>query len=48
MQIANDTVVSFHYTLTDDTGTTLDSSSGDEPLTYLQDQGASLPVLNGS
>ena len=45
MQIANDTVVSFHYTLTDDTGTTLDSSSGDEPLTYLHGSGSIITGL---
>lgn len=32
--IANDTVVSFHYTLTNDKGEQLDKS-GDEPLAYL-------------
>jgi FKBP-type peptidyl-prolyl cis-trans isomerase SlyD len=35
MQIANKTVVSIHYTLTDPDGDELDSSRGAEPLTYL-------------
>ena len=29
-------VIGFHYTLTDKTGTTLDSSIGDEPLYFLE------------
>jgi FKBP-type peptidyl-prolyl cis-trans isomerase SlyD len=32
-------VISFHYTLTDSTGKTLDSSSGSEPLTYIEGAG---------
>jgi len=35
MKIANNCVVSMHYTLTNDKGETLDSSEGREPLTYL-------------
>jgi FKBP-type peptidyl-prolyl cis-trans isomerase SlyD len=35
MQIANKTVVSIHYTLTDPDGDVLDSSRGAEPLAYL-------------
>ena len=35
MQIANEKVVSIHYTLTNDAGETLDSSEGQEPLAYL-------------
>jgi FKBP-type peptidyl-prolyl cis-trans isomerase SlyD len=35
MQIADRHIVAFHYTLTDDEGTVLDSSSGREPLQYL-------------
>ena len=35
MQIAQNSVVAFHYTLTNDTGEVLDSSEGREPLTYL-------------
>lgn len=39
MQIARDAVVSIHYTLTDDAGKTLDSSSGGEPLAYIHGNG---------
>lgn len=35
MQIAEKTVVSIHYTLTNSTGETLDSSIGQDPLVYL-------------
>ncbi len=35
MQIADKTVVSIHYTLTNAEGETLDSSVGQEPLVYL-------------
>lgn len=33
--VAKDTVVSFHYTLTDKNGEVLDSSKGSQPLVYL-------------
>ena len=39
MQIAQDKVVLFHYTLTNDAGEVLDSSDGGEPLAYLHGQG---------
>jgi FKBP-type peptidyl-prolyl cis-trans isomerase SlyD len=39
MQIANNTVVSIHYTLTDESGEVLDSSRGGEALTYLHGAG---------
>ena len=39
MQIAQDAVVSIHYTLTNDKNETLDSSSGGEPLVYLHGNG---------
>jgi FKBP-type peptidyl-prolyl cis-trans isomerase SlyD len=39
MLIAQDKVVLIHYTLTDDAGKVLDSSSGGEPLAYLHGQG---------
>jgi FKBP-type peptidyl-prolyl cis-trans isomerase SlyD len=45
MQIAENTVVSFHYTLTDDQGQVLDSSQGREPLVYLQGVGQIVPGL---
>jgi FKBP-type peptidyl-prolyl cis-trans isomerase SlyD len=39
MQITRDAVVLIHYTLTDDEGSTLDSSAGGEPLAYLHGNG---------
>lgn len=39
MKTARDMVVSLHYTLTDDSGEVLDSSSGREPLEYLHGHG---------
>lgn len=45
MQIANNAVVSFNYTLTDDQGKVIDSSDGREPLTYLQGSGQIVPGL---
>ncbi len=39
MQATRDTVVSMHYTLKDDSGTVLDSSSGGEPMSYLHGYG---------
>ena len=45
MQIAERTVASFHYTLTDDAGKVIDSSAGNEPLTYLHGVGGIVPGL---
>lgn len=45
MQIANNTVVTIDYTLTDDDGTVLDSSVGGEPLAYIHGQGNIIPGL---
>lgn len=45
MQISQHAVVSFHYTLTDDTGRTLDTSKGGEPLAYLHGIGNLIPGL---
>jgi FKBP-type peptidyl-prolyl cis-trans isomerase SlyD len=39
MVVAQDKVVLIHYTLTNDAGTVLDSSSGGEPLAYIHGQG---------
>ena len=39
MQIADRTVASFNYTLTNDAGEVLDSSEGREPLAYLHGKG---------
>src|SRR5688572_20101623 len=45
MQINQDSVVSIHYTLTNDAGDVLDSSSGGDPLAYLQGHGNLIPGL---
>ena len=45
MQIAQNSVVAFHYTLTNDAGEVLDSSEGREPLTYLHGAGTIIPGL---
>ena len=39
MQIANNTAVSIHYTLTNDQGEEIDSTMGGEPLVYLHGHG---------
>jgi FKBP-type peptidyl-prolyl cis-trans isomerase SlyD len=45
MQIGERTVASFNYTLTNDAGTVIDTSSGREPLTYLHGAGNIVPGL---
>lgn len=45
MQIAQNAVAAFHYTLTDDDGQVIDSSAGREPLTYLHGSGQIVPGL---
>lgn len=45
MKTARNMVVSFHYTLKDDAGEVLDSSSGREPLSYLHGHGNIIPGL---
>jgi FKBP-type peptidyl-prolyl cis-trans isomerase SlyD len=45
MQIAQDSVVSIHYTLTGDAGEVIDSSAGNEPLVFLQGHGNLIPGL---
>lgn len=45
MQIAENSVASFHYTLTNDAGEVLDSSRGHAPLSYLQGAGNIVPGL---
>ena len=52
MKIRKGRVVRMHYTLKDDSGTTIESSGGREPLTYLHGFGHLIPglekTLNGS
>jgi len=45
MGITQDQVVSIHYTLRDDAGEIIDSSSGGKPLEYLHGRGALIPGL---
>jgi FKBP-type peptidyl-prolyl cis-trans isomerase SlyD len=45
MQIAQDSVVSIHYTLKNDAGEVLDSSEGAEPLVYMHGNGNLIPGL---
>ncbi|MGB1290011.1 MAG: FKBP-type peptidyl-prolyl cis-trans isomerase [Porticoccaceae bacterium] len=45
MKIKNNSVVSFHYSLTDDDGISIDSSEGKEPLGYLHGAGNIIPGL---
>ena len=45
MNISDNCVASFHYTLTNSTGEVLDSSIGQEPLSYLHGAGNIIPGL---
>lgn len=45
MKTAPNMVVSLHYTLKDDNGEVLDSSSGREPLSYIHGHGNIIPGL---
>jgi FKBP-type peptidyl-prolyl cis-trans isomerase SlyD len=45
MKIQAQSVASFHYTLTDDEGETIDSSEGQEPLSYLHGANNIVPGL---
>lgn len=45
MKAARGMVVTMHYTLTDDSGETIDSSVGGEPLSYLHGHGNIIPGL---
>ena len=45
MQIENNLVVSFDYTLTDNEGQVIDTSDGREPLAYLHGKGGIIPGL---
>lgn len=48
MTIKENSAVSFHYTLTDDDGQTLDSSAGKDPLAYLHGAGNIIPGLESA
>lgn len=48
MQITDNTAVSFHYTLTNNSGEQLDSSVGAEPLLYLHGAGNIIPGLEAA
>lgn len=48
MQIAENTAVTFHYTLTSDAGEVIDSSAGREPLAYLHGAGTIVPGLESA
>jgi FKBP-type peptidyl-prolyl cis-trans isomerase SlyD len=48
LQIANQTVVTIDYTLTDDQGEVLDSSKGEEPLVYVHGSGSIIPGLENA
>jgi len=48
MNITENSVASFHYTLTDGSGNVLDSSEGQEPLSYLHGAGNIIPGLENA
>ncbi len=48
MQVAKNKVVSINYTLTDDAHNVIDSSDGDEPLTYLHGSNNIIPGLENA
>ena len=48
MQIDHNSVVSIHYTLTNDEGTVIDSSVNIDPLVYLQGSGNIIPGLENA
>ena len=45
MKIASETVVSFHFTLKDDKGVVVETSTGNEPLVYLHGASGIVPGL---
>jgi FKBP-type peptidyl-prolyl cis-trans isomerase SlyD len=45
MTIKQDSVVTIHYTLKDDSGTIIDSSAAGQPLSYLHGRGNLIPGL---
>jgi FKBP-type peptidyl-prolyl cis-trans isomerase SlyD len=48
MTIQKNSVVTINYTLSDETGDLIESSEGQEPLTYLHGQGNVIPGLEAS
>ncbi len=48
MKIKENSVVSFHYTLTGKDGQVIDSSEGNQPLTYLHGVGQIVPGLENA
>lgn len=48
MTIADNKVVSIHYTLRDPSGKVIDSSEGNEPLQYIQGMGNIIPGLENA
>ena len=48
MNVANDTVVRFHYTLRGDDGAEIESSHGQQPMTVLVGHGGIIPGLEQS
>jgi FKBP-type peptidyl-prolyl cis-trans isomerase SlyD len=48
MTIQNNSVVSFHYTVSDEDGVKLDSSEGKDPLTYLHGARNIIPGLEAA
>jgi len=45
MQIGSETVVTIHYTLTDEKGVVLDSSAGEDPISFVHGAGTMIPGL---
>jgi len=48
LNISENTVVQFHYTLKDESGASLESTSGNEPVTYLHGHNNLLPGLENA
>lgn len=48
MNISQNTVVQFHYTLKDESGASLESTSGNDPVTYLHGHNNLLPGLENA
>ena len=48
MKISKNNVATIHYTLKDDNGNVLDSSSGTDPLSYIHGQGQIIPGLENA